>query len=221
MAHVGKLRKVNRFITTHNEDGKAVFSKAVAEESTMKPLPDNMGFALSYTTHGFPVDLDNESDIKAYSKFLESPPGLTVSGGTVLRHVDFVPGVTHAMHRTVSLDYGVVLEGEIECILDSGETRMLKRGDVCIQRGTMHAWRNPSETEWCRMLFVLQPSKPINNFGGTSMEPLTRFDAELFHANSVAQRTSGQLWALGNRTDAGKTEACLSHPYSPIAYMPR
>jgi quercetin dioxygenase-like cupin family protein len=72
-----------------------------------------------------------------------------------------VPGVTCAMHRTVSLDYGVVLEGEIEAILDSGETRMMKRGDVCIQRGTMHAWRNPSETEWCRMLFVLQPCKPV------------------------------------------------------------
>jgi quercetin dioxygenase-like cupin family protein len=164
MAHMGELPKVNRFITTHNAEGKAVFFTALPEESQMTPLPDNMGFALSYATQGFPVDLDNEADIKCYAHFLEDPPGLTVSGGTVLRHVDFVPNTTAAMHRTVSLDYGVVLEGEIECILDSGEARLLRRGDVCIQRGTMHAWRNPSETQWCRMLFVLQPSKPINDF---------------------------------------------------------
>lgn len=105
--------------------------------------------------------MNNDVDIKHYSTFLSNPPGLTVSNGTVLRHVDFVPGKPCAMHRTVSLDYGVVLEGEIICELDSGETRHMKRGDVCIQRGTMHAWRNPSDTEWCRMLFVLQPSLPL------------------------------------------------------------
>jgi quercetin dioxygenase-like cupin family protein len=114
-----------------------------------------------YVTNGFPVDMTNDADIKHYSSFLSNPPGLTVSNGTVLRHVDFVPGKPCAMHRTVSLDYGVVLEGEIICELDSGETRHMKRGDVCIQRGTMHAWRNPSETEWCRMLFVLQPCLPL------------------------------------------------------------
>jgi quercetin dioxygenase-like cupin family protein len=65
------------------------------------------------------------------------------------------------MHRTVSLDYGVVLEGEIELVLDSGETRKMTRGDVAIQRGTMHAWRNLSSTSWARMMYVLQESKPI------------------------------------------------------------
>lgn len=138
----------------------------------MRPLPDNMGFALSYTTSTFPVDLSGDKDIDNYKEYLESPPGLSISNGTVLRHVDFVPGETSAMHRTVSLDYGVVLEGEIEAILDSGEKRILKRGDVCIQRGTMHAWRNTSETEWCRMLFVLQPSKPIEVAGTKYAEDL-------------------------------------------------
>jgi quercetin dioxygenase-like cupin family protein len=65
------------------------------------------------------------------------------------------------MHRTVSLDYGVVMHGEIELVLDSGETRLMKQGDICIQRGTMHAWRNASKTEWGRMLYVLQPCKPV------------------------------------------------------------
>ena len=166
----------------------------------MEALPDNMAFALSYTTDGFPVDLNGDKDIKHYEPFLSSPPGLTVSNGTVLRHVDFPPTNTPIMHRTVSLDYGVVLEGEIYCVLDSGEERLMKRGgefdfllcydnffrphrpiaflllymrsrieisgltsrtDVCIQRGTMHAWRNASDKEWCRMMFVLQPCKHL------------------------------------------------------------
>lgn len=60
------------------------------------------------------------------------------------------------MHITKTLDYGIVLEGEIELVLDSGETKVLRRGDSCVQRGTMHAWRNVSEGgKWGRMVFVL------------------------------------------------------------------
>ena len=59
--------------------------------------------------------------------------------------------------------------GDIELVLDSGEKKAMKSGDICIQRGTMHAWRNMSETEWARMLFVLQPSKPLER-GGEKME---------------------------------------------------
>ena len=65
------------------------------------------------------------------------------------------------MHRTVSLDYGVVIYGEMELVLDSGETRVMKVGDVAVQRGTNHAWRNTSDTKWARMMYVLQPSLPI------------------------------------------------------------
>lgn len=71
------------------------------------------------------------------------------------------PGVTSPMHRTVSLDYGIVVYGEVELILDSGETRTLKAGDVAIQRGTNHAWRNTSNENWARMMYVLQPSLPV------------------------------------------------------------
>ena len=133
MAHVGALPKINRYITTHDAStGKAVFHTGLQDESKMDALPDNMAFALSYTTEGFPVDLNADKDIKVYETYLEKPPGLTVSGGTVLRHVDFPPRNTPVMHRTVSLDYGVVLEGSIVCVLDSGEERLMKRGGECI-----------------------------------------------------------------------------------------
>ena len=61
------------------------------------------------------------------------------------------------MHRTQSIDYGIVIEGEMTLVLDAEETR-LRRGDVVIQRGTNHAWANRSDRT-CRMLFVLVDGK--------------------------------------------------------------
>lgn len=65
------------------------------------------------------------------------------------------------MHRTQSLDYGIVLEGTIEMILDDGSKTIMRRGDVAVQRATMHAWKNASETEWARMQFILQDIQPL------------------------------------------------------------
>ena len=73
------------------------------------------------------------------------------------------------MHRTVSLDYGIVLEGEIELVLDSGEARRMAIGDVAIQRGTMHAWKNVGST-WARLVFVLQQCKPVTTADGTVLK---------------------------------------------------
>lgn len=172
MAHVGALPKINRYITAHNTQGKAVFSNAFVEESKMKPNDDGLAFALSFTTKGFPVDMNEDKDLDIYGDYLQHPPGLVVSGGTVLRHVDIPPSTECTMHRTVSLDYGCVLEGEVILLLDSGEKRLMRRGDVAIQRGTMHQWINPSETAWTRMLFVLQESKPLQLAGETVGEEL-------------------------------------------------
>lgn len=58
-----------------------------------------------------------------------------------------------AMHRTETIDYGIVLEGEIVLILDEGET-LVRAGDVVVQRGTSHAWSNRSNGN-CRVAFVL------------------------------------------------------------------
>ena len=57
------------------------------------------------------------------------------------------------MHRTESIDYGVVISGEMTLVLDRGEA-LLREGDVVVQRGTNHAWANRSGKP-CRMLFVL------------------------------------------------------------------
>ncbi|KAH8725072.1 hypothetical protein GQ44DRAFT_707725 [Phaeosphaeriaceae sp. PMI808] len=173
MAHVSALPKIKRYITAHNDEGKAIFSTAFGEESKMKPNDDGIAFALSFTTKGFPVDMEDDQDLNVYGQYLKKAPGLVVAGGTVLRHVDIPPETECTMHRTVSLDYGCVLEGEVELLLDSGEKRTMKRGDVAIQRGTMHQWINHSKTEWTRMLFVLQESKPLSLAGKKVGEELS------------------------------------------------
>lgn len=64
------------------------------------------------------------------------------------------------MHRTVSLDFGVVLKGEVVCALDHEVEKVCKEGDVVVQRGTIHAWYNRTE-EPARMLFVLVPAEKV------------------------------------------------------------
>jgi hypothetical protein len=77
------LRDLNRFITTHNSSGEAVFSNALPDGAKWQEL-DHVNFFLGYTTRKFPVSLNPEEapeDIASYEKDLENPPGLCVSGG--------------------------------------------------------------------------------------------------------------------------------------------
>lgn len=151
------------YLTGHNDEtGKAIIHSTRPIE-WQKYDDDKLGMSVAYTTH-FPADLNKDADVTAHDgKMAESGGrlGLVSGGGTVLRYVDFAPAYTCMMHRTQSVDYGIVLEGEIESVLDSGETVLMRRGDVMVQRATMHAWRNRSETEWARMIFCLQDCKPV------------------------------------------------------------
>jgi quercetin dioxygenase-like cupin family protein len=156
------LRRHFRYITAHDDSGNAVFSEVVPEPAHVrKVMGGDMEFSLMYTTEGFPVKMEDSRDIEIYKDYLTNAPKITIPGGTVCRTVDFPPGYTSPMHRTPSCDFGVVIEGEVELVLDSGETRLLKRGDVAVQRGTNHAWRNTSNHSWARMLYVLQHAERI------------------------------------------------------------
>ena len=64
------------------------------------------------------------------------------------------------MHRTRSIDYAIVLSGEIWAVMDEGETKMVS-GDMLIQRGTNHAWANRSNAP-CVVAFVLIDAKPLD-----------------------------------------------------------
>lgn len=148
-------------VTGHNDRGLAKVHSSEAGAWKWSEAR-NVGFNVVYTTSKFPVDMNDDADINSHAQAMASGRlGLVQPGGTVCRIVDFGPQGSPLMHRTQSLDYGVVLEGEIEMELDDGSVTLMKRGDVAVQRGTKHMWRNPSPTAWTRMLFVLQDCEPL------------------------------------------------------------
>ncbi|KIX09068.1 uncharacterized protein Z518_00146 [Rhinocladiella mackenziei CBS 650.93] len=153
-------------ITSHNDAGKSVVRSSGQNEWNW--FRDNtVGFDVVYTTSQFPALLNDEADISAHAATMaKGTLGLVSKNGTVCRIVDFGPldmdpPPTPLMHRTQSLDYGIVLEGEVEMELDDGSVTKMTKGDIAVQRATMHAWRNPSRTQWARMLFVLQDCQPV------------------------------------------------------------
>lgn len=91
--------------------------------------------------------------------------GKFLEGGAVFRVVRYEPGGEPRMHRTTSLDFAVVLTGTIVLILDDCEA-VLSAGDLIVQRGTMHGWRNPGP-EACEIAFVLLDASPVEVEGHT------------------------------------------------------
>jgi hypothetical protein len=98
-------------------------------------------------------------------RICEFPPLSEVSGadwGEALsamgQHHDEGADIASGYHKTATVDYIVILEGEIHCLLQEGETR-LKAGDTFVQRGTLHAWENRSDAT-CRFVSVLVGAEP-------------------------------------------------------------
>lgn len=168
-----ELPGVTTYLTGHDESsGKAIIQSVRAGVWT-PGLQNQLGFNVVYTTSQFPVSLANDADITAHDNLVAGGSlGLTNLNGTVARLVDFAPGSSPVVHRTQSLDYGIVIEGSVEMVLDSGESKILHRGDVAVQRGTMHGWKNASDTEWARMFFVLQHCEEIHVAGNVYGEDL-------------------------------------------------
>ena len=170
-SQLSDLPHLKRLITSHNDEGKAVVYSN--EDFDWQNLDkDQMAFSVVYSTSSFPPDLNKDADVTAHEALMKKSVGLVNPNGTIIRCVDFAPGYRCGMHRTQSLDYGIILEGEIDMVLDSGAVEHMKRGDVAIQRATQHQWVNTSKTEWARMMFVLQDCKPIEVAGQVVGEDL-------------------------------------------------
>ncbi|KAJ9203783.1 hypothetical protein DTO164E3_2137 [Paecilomyces variotii] len=175
MSTESNLPLIHRYITTHSKEGESVFvsTSQFPECIPARPAGEDGDLALLYATASCPVQPHDEYDVALYDEYLHTPQGLVPPTGSVIRTIDLRPGKVTPMHRTVSLDYGVLLEGEVDLILDSGQKRIMRRGDVIIQRGTAHSYRNRSQTEWCRMVFVFLPMEQITVAGKT-------LDAEVY-----------------------------------------
>jgi quercetin dioxygenase-like cupin family protein len=141
---------IRRIVTGHNEQGLAI----VALDERVQ------GEVVTQVWGTDKVPSDNISDwTYGYSQ-----PGPTVPTGSALRMVDINPGYRSAMHRTNSIDYVFILDGELEMELDGGEWVHLTAGDVVIQRGTNHAWENKSDRT-CRLASVLVAADPYEHNG--------------------------------------------------------
>ncbi|KAJ8083871.1 hypothetical protein PM082_002637 [Marasmius tenuissimus] len=88
--------------------------------------------------------------------------GLVPSKGSNCQTTELGPGVVTPMHRTSSLDYDILIEGEIVLVMEDGsETHLKNVGDVVVMKGALHAWKNPSSTKWCRLTSILIDAEPV------------------------------------------------------------
>jgi len=138
-----------RIVTGHDAAGRSVvLSDGPAPRS--HAIPGAVFHELWNTTE-MPAHLGAVEPRDPTDRPLVTPPS---ANGTVVRIVDLEPRSLSPMHRTESVDYGIVLAGEVTLVLDDGSATSLGAGDVVVQRGTDHAWANPGD-EPARMLFVL------------------------------------------------------------------
>jgi quercetin dioxygenase-like cupin family protein len=146
---------VRRVVTGHDAEGRAVID--------IDEVKQDERFTLIWTTEGFPVDNTNAADGG------KRDVGIALPGGTVCRIGELPSGAHSPMHRTNSVDYGIVLEGELDMEVDGGEVVHLKAGDVVVQRGTNHAWINNSGAP-AKMAWILIAAHPVK-IGDLVLEP--------------------------------------------------
>ncbi|HZA56573.1 MAG TPA: cupin domain-containing protein [Candidatus Udaeobacter sp.] len=144
--------QVRRVITGHDASGRAVVKIDEVSENVVSNRPGATACVV-WTTESFPVN--NTGDTDAGLRKV----GTTLKNGTVFRIIEFAPGVAPRNHRTDSIDYAVVVSGEIDMELEESVVH-LKAGDVLVQRGTIHNWVNRG-TKPCVMAFVLVDAKPV------------------------------------------------------------
>jgi quercetin dioxygenase-like cupin family protein len=146
--------KIRRVVTGYDAQGRAIVAIDEPCDNVVSRRP-NHASCVVWSTGEFPAD--NADPVDGAKRQVAT----TDPGGTVFRVVEYRPGVAPRNHRTESLDYAVVLSGEIDMELE-GSVVHLRAGDVLVQRGTIHNWVNRG-TEPCVIAFVLVAAKPMEN----------------------------------------------------------
>jgi quercetin dioxygenase-like cupin family protein len=147
---------VRRVITGH--DGKNV-AKVIHDgpAANTKTPREGVASTLMWCTDSMPADIavgDKAEDMGA--RILGTPPP---ENGSRFIVMEFAPGIASEMHRTETIDYIVMLAGEIDMAMDD-TTVKLRAGDIMVQRGTNHAWINRGN-EPARLAIVLLDAKPL------------------------------------------------------------
>jgi quercetin dioxygenase-like cupin family protein len=149
---------IRRVVTGHDNDGKAL---VLIDELCTNVISrrERHHSCVVWSTESFPVNNSGNEDEAA------RPVGAPGPDGTVFRLIEYGPGVAPRNHRTSTLDYAVVMSGEIDMELD-GSVVHLKAGDVIVQRGTIHNWVN-NGTAPCVIAFALIAAQPVTHRGKT------------------------------------------------------
>jgi quercetin dioxygenase-like cupin family protein len=150
-----------RIVTGHSPGGKAI----IHSDTTLAPVSlydpskppsnDHAGCINIHRSEGFPANNN-----VPFTELHGTPIPLVDPIRTSIRIIDMPPGTSSPLHRTVSLDFGVVLKGEVVLELDDGVETTVKEQSTVVQRGTIHAWHNRTK-EVSRMLFVLLPAEKV------------------------------------------------------------
>ncbi|KAH8879487.1 hypothetical protein GQ53DRAFT_755932 [Thozetella sp. PMI_491] len=164
MTNNSQLAPCRLLVTTHAKDGTSVFvsdDKVDPFVLPFGPLPPS--FSIFHASNSVPVS--NNSTPATQPKALPRCP----ETGVIFCTTDIQPGGSAPMHRTESVDYVVVVAGEIVMRLDSGEEKTLRAGDYMVQRGTNHAMHNRSDRV-CRMAVVMVGASKVVLADGTELE---------------------------------------------------
>jgi len=147
---------IPRYVTGH--DAKNIAKVIMQGPATNAKHPSaGTVSTLIWSTDRTPADISIGEDVEDLGARIigTAPP----ANGTRFAVIDFPPGNAPRMHRTETIDYVIVLEGEIEMDMDDSTVK-LKAGDILVQRGTNHAWANRSGKN-ARVAFVLVDGQPL------------------------------------------------------------
>jgi hypothetical protein len=156
--------EVRRIVTGHDRNGKAIVASDERLTNAGPPRPGVSGRVEVWSADKMPIDNSEGAAAEAQKKGFVVKYNYVGSGqGHVCRVVEFAPGGHKFMHRTETLDYAILLKGECDLELDDGKTVHMKAGDICVQRGTMHAWVPTGGP--CTFCFVLIDANPVEAGG--------------------------------------------------------
>jgi quercetin dioxygenase-like cupin family protein len=144
--------RVRRVVTGHDQRRKAHVTSDETLPVTIR-RPGQEGCVV-WAVERIPADNLDSAD------GAHKAVGSTIANGAAFRVVRYEPGAAGRMHRTRSLDYAIVLSGNIVLELDDGAEVALAAGDVLVQRGTIHNWINRG-SEPCTIAFVLLDALPL------------------------------------------------------------
>ncbi|KAI0692790.1 hypothetical protein BC835DRAFT_1277021 [Cytidiella melzeri] len=151
------LPPIRRIVTTHNEQGLGVVQHD--DNLDMKVTFPGAKSLPVWTSNGVPAK-DNNDETDGAFRPVSGPFGVVAPGATFCGYTELAPGAMASWHRTPSLDHNILISGKLILMMEDGSEYLLdKPGDVVIQKGTMHAWRNPGP-EVARWVAVLVDAEP-------------------------------------------------------------